>query len=87
MGQPLGFFIRLSIAVVLALAPTTADAASKSAKKNKLCWQDYCPCVPPQGGADAGLCRMLRAGLYVDPQLLAGAAMQRDARKQMEEFK
>jgi hypothetical protein len=48
-----------------------------------LCWQDYCPCEGEQGGPDEGLCRQLKAGLPVDPQLMSAAAMMRDARKQM----
>jgi hypothetical protein len=51
-----------------------------------LCFQDYCPCAPPQGGPDAGLCRQLRAGLSVEDDVMSAAAMMRDARKQMDEF-
>lgn len=51
-----------------------------------LCWQDYCPCDPPQGGPDKGLCRQLRAGIAVDPEIMASAAMMRDARQQLDDF-
>ncbi len=50
-----------------------------------LCWQDYCPCDPPQGGPDAFLCRRFRAGLPVDEDQLSIAAGMRDVRKQIEE--
>ena len=51
-----------------------------------LCWQDYRPCDPPQGGPDAGFCRQLLAGIYVDEELLAAGAMMRDARQQLGDF-
>ena len=51
-----------------------------------MCWQDYCPCDPPQGGADKGLCRQLRAGMHVDPEIMAAAAMSRDAREELARF-
>lgn len=51
-----------------------------------MCWQDYCPCEPPQGGPDQGICRQLRAGMHVEDQMMAAAAMMRDARKQMADF-
>ncbi len=58
--------------------------AKRKAAPKRLCWQDYCPCEPPQGGPDAGICRAFKAGVHVDEGLLAGAAMMRDGRRQME---
>ena len=51
-----------------------------------LCWQDYCPCDPPQGGMDEMLCRRLRAGLPVDDEMMSAGAGFRDAREQMDEL-
>lgn len=61
--------------------PTGAEATPQS-----LCWQDYCPCEPPQGGPDEFLCRRLRAGLPVDDEQLSIGAGMRDARRQIDEF-
>lgn len=58
----------------------TADAPQS------LCWQDYCPCEPPQGGMDEMLCRRLRAGLPVDDEMMSAGAGFRDAREQMDEL-
>jgi hypothetical protein len=50
-----------------------------------LCWQDYCPCEPPQGGADAMLCRKLRAGQSVPGDIMAAASGMRDVRAQLKD--
>ena len=67
-------------------SPAAPDDATVERAEVELCWQDYCPCDPPQGGPDAGLCRMLIAGMHVDQEILAAGAMARDARQQLEEF-
>lgn len=74
---------------VEAAVPVTPLPESRPEPKRKavaMCFQDYCPCDPPQGGPDAGLCRQLRAGMDVDPELMSAAAMMRDARRQISEF-
>lgn len=76
--------IRIAIASALvAVSPAFAEGTAKPAD---LCWQDYCPCEAPQGGPDQGICRQLRAGMTVSPDIMAAAAMMRDARKQMQDF-
>jgi len=67
------------------VSPVRPSGSRRAAVKGP-CWQDYCPCEPPQGGPDMGICRQLRAGIRVDPEILAAAAMMRDARKQMDDF-
>ncbi len=66
-------------------APVKPPPAA-AAEPPDLCWQDYCPCDPPQGGPDKGLCRQLRAGLPVDDEVMSIGAMARDARQQLDEF-
>ena len=51
-----------------------------------LCWQDYCPCDPPQGGPDQMICRNLKAGIPVEDEMMSIAAGMRDARRQIKEF-
>lgn len=80
------------------VAPTTADDGPmddltiENTPKHigrevvSMCWQDYCPCDPPQGGADKGLCRQLKAGMKVDDEIMAAAAMSRDAREQLDQW-
>lgn len=65
------------------------DDTAMSTPSQKLCWQDYCPCEPGQDGQglEASLCRNLKAGIPVDDQIMATAAMSRDARRQLREFK
>jgi hypothetical protein len=67
-------------------APKTSESTLVNLKELNLCWQDYCPCEPPQGGADAMLCRQLKDGQNVDGEVLAGASGMRDVRKQMKEY-
>lgn len=62
----------------------TGEAAADPPQS--LCWQDYCPCEPPQGGMDEMLCRRLRAGLPVDDEMMSAGAGFRDAREQMDEL-
>jgi hypothetical protein len=64
-----------------------SDAVQEPAfEPPSLCWQDYCPCEPPQGGPDQMLCRRLRAGLPVDDELMSAGAGLRDAREQLEQW-
>jgi hypothetical protein len=71
-----------------AAAPRAEPAAAvEKAAPPDLCWQDYCPFEPPQGGPDKGICRQLRAGIAVDDQMMSAGAMMRDARAQMDDFK
>jgi len=57
-------------------APTKAAVA--------MCYKDYCPCDPPQGGPDSVLCDQLEAGedVAVD-SMIAGRGM-REARRQIQ---
>lgn len=65
------------------------DDTAMSTPSHKLCWQDYCPCEPGQDGQglEASLCRNLKAGIHVDDKIMATAAMSRDARRQLRDFK
>lgn len=75
------------VAALTAPQPRPAPAEPEpEADPVELCWQDYCPCDPPQGGMDQMLCRRLRAGLPVDDEMMSAGAGFRDARQQMEEF-
>lgn len=48
-----------------------------------MCFKDYCPCDPPQGGPDTVLCDQLEAGIEPDIQsMIAGRGM-REARRQL----
>lgn len=70
-------------------AVAAREAAAEPVPEPKpadLCWQDYCPCEPPQGGPDEFVCRRLRAGLHVDEEQLSLAAGMRDARQQMADW-
>lgn len=64
-----------------------SEVATSSSSRN-LCWQDYCPCEPGQDGEgmEASLCRNLKADIRVDDDIMAAAAMARDARRQIREF-
>ena len=64
------------------------DNAVDLAASSNLCWQDYCPCEPGQDGEgmEASLCRNLKAGIHVDDEVMAAAAMARDARRQIRDF-
>lgn len=82
---------RVSPAAPKAVAPprpALAEAPERPASRAavKMCWQDYCPCDPPQGGPDKFLCQRLRAGLPVDDEQMSGAAGLREARRQIDEF-
>lgn len=50
------------------------------------CYKDYCPCEPPQGGADTLLCDQLQEGIPVDIQLMIAGRGGREARRQLEEW-
>lgn len=52
-------------------------------KEAAACWQDYCPC-DETGPIDRMLCRNLRGGLAMDPQLMASGAAMRDARQSLD---
>jgi hypothetical protein len=60
-------------------APSEAAAAEE-------CWQDYCPCEE-SGEVDVMLCRNIRGGVEVTPEMMASGAAMRDARKSLEKFK
>lgn len=62
--------------------------ARSEARPPSMCFVDYCPCEPDidNNGIEEGLCRSLRGGVAVEDQLMSGAAMMRDARRQMREF-
>ena len=67
-----------------------AEAEKAPPEPVSLCWMDYCPCDtsdPDYGGSDPILCRRLRAGLPVEPELMSIGAGGRDARKQLREFR
>lgn len=64
------------------------DLVANASPERSLCWQDYCPCEPGQDGEgmEESLCRNLKAGIHVDGDVMAAAAMARDARRQIREF-
>lgn len=66
----------------------SAEPDPELAEPQSLCWQDYCPCEPGQDGqgAEATLCRNLKAGIPVDDKIMAAAAGMRDARQQLRDF-
>lgn len=67
--------------------PEAADDAQEAASE---CWADYCPCDqsdPDYGFADVSICRNLKMGVAVDDDIMAGAAMSRDARRSIREHK
>lgn len=69
-------------------AEQSVDEPEPVDEPQSLCWQDYCPCEPGQDGqgAEASLCRNLKGGVPVDDNIMAAAAMARDARRQIREF-
>ena len=48
-----------------------------------LCYKDYCPCEPPQGGPDMQACDMLQAGIPVDARMMIAGRAMREARRQI----
>ncbi|MFZ5701801.1 MULTISPECIES: hypothetical protein [Pseudomonadota] len=48
-----------------------------------LCYKDYCPCEPPQGGPDMQACDMLQAGIPVDDRMMIAGRAMREARRQI----
>lgn len=68
--------------------PVLSEASPAQSGEQSLCWQDYCPCEPGQDGqgAEASLCRNLKGGVHVDDDIMAAAAMMRDARRELREF-
>ena len=67
-----------------------ADAADDEHEAVSECWADYCPCDqsdPDYGFADVSICRNLKMGVAVDDDIMAGAAMSRDARRAIRENK
>jgi hypothetical protein len=48
-------------------------------------WQDYCPCEE-SGDPDRILCRNLRGGVQVTPDMMAAGAALRDARKSLDDW-
>lgn len=68
-------------------APETVVARA-DAGAPAMCFKDYCPCEPDidNNAVEEGLCRSLRGGVAVEKQLMAGAAMMRDSRRELREF-
>ena len=92
--------VALSSPVPDAAAPAVTDAASEPSHVAEAaddaqeavseCWADYCPCDqsdPDYGYADVSICRNLKMGVTVDDDIMAGAAMSRDARRSIREHK
>ena len=69
-------------------AEQRVDEPEPEEEPQSLCGQDYCPCESGQDGqgAEASLCRNLKGGVPVDDNIMAAAAMARDARRQIREF-
>ncbi|WP_301090102.1 hypothetical protein [Sphingomonas sp.] len=63
----------------------TEPLAGKSSSPVEMCFKDYCPCDPPQGGPDTVICDQLEQGIPVDIQLMIGGRGMREARRQMAE--
>lgn len=51
-----------------------------------MCYKDYCPCDPPQGGPDTVLCDQLEEGRPVQVDMMIAGRGMREARRQLEEF-
>ena len=49
------------------------------------CWQDYCPC-DEEGPVDKILCRNLRGGVAVSPEMFSSGAAMRDARESIRQW-
>ncbi len=50
-----------------------------------MCYKDYCPCDPPQGGPDQIICDQLEEGIDVPVEMLISGRGMREARRQMAE--
>jgi hypothetical protein len=76
----------------LARAPKSEPVSEREVRREpieeavNMCWQNYCPCDPPQGGPDKFYCDRLKAGLPVDDEQMSLGSGARDARKQMADF-
>lgn len=67
-------------------AEEAARAAAQAAADPEpvdLCYKDYCPCEPPQGGPDMQACDMLQAGIPVDERMMIAGRAMREARRQI----
>lgn len=51
-----------------------------------MCYKDYCPCDPPQGGPDSVLCDQLEAGIPVEVDMMIAGRGMREGRRQLEEI-
>lgn len=78
------------IAADTALEPSDAPSIDSAQEPTASCWADYCPCDesdPDYGFADVPICRNLKMGVAVDDDIMAGAAVSRDARRAIREHK
>ena len=48
-----------------------------------MCYKDYCPCDPPQGGPDSVLCDQLEEGIRPEVDLMIAGRGMREARRQL----
>jgi hypothetical protein len=64
--------------------PAPIETANAPELSLNLCYKDYCPCEPPQGGPDQILCDQLEAGIDVDVQLMIAGRGMREARRQID---
>jgi hypothetical protein len=67
--------------------PTKPSGSTNVAAKRPIdmCYKDYCPCDPPQGGPDALLCDRLQEGLPVETEMMINSRALREARRQIAE--
>ncbi|WP_373487473.1 hypothetical protein [Blastomonas sp.] len=65
-------------------AARMASAPALDPEPLDLCFKDYCPCEPPQGGPDMLLCDMLETGQPVDEQMLISGRAMREVRRQLD---
>lgn len=68
-----------------AAPPAVEPTPTVSKPAVEMCFKDYCPCDPPQGGPDTVICDQLEQGIPVDIQLMIGGRGMREARRQMAE--
>ncbi|MCP3729279.1 hypothetical protein M9978_02460 [Sphingomonas sp. MG17] len=63
--------------------PSSREA--KARPQPAMCYKDYCPCEPPQGGPDTVICDQLEAGIDVSIEMLIAGRGMREARRQISE--
>lgn len=66
-------------------AVSSEDGVSGSApvRAVAMCYKDYCPCDPPQGGPDSVLCDQLEEGIRPEVDLMIAGRGMREARRQI----